>query len=118
MGRRDAGSAVPIVVGLVAVAVALAVAIATLAGAAVREARAQAVADVVALQAAQAQRQSGQGCARAARVTSANGAAVVSCHAAGVGDVTVAIQVGSGLFAARASARAGPAFADRQSDAW
>ncbi len=101
----------PLVVGLVAVGVALALAVAGLAGEAARDARAQSIADVIALKGAFAERREGSGCAVAGEAAAANGAHLIGCSADADGDVTVTVELDAGLLGVRAVSRAGPAFA-------
>lgn len=119
--RRDDGSAVPVMVAVLAVICAIGVVVTAWGGGMVRATQARGAADLSALAAAEVDRQQRalgadaqralvRGCEAAAAVASANGAALVSCHRAAGYSVLVEVMVSSprGLPAALATSRAGP----------
>lgn len=96
-------------VGVLAVSATLAVGVAAASAATVRSAHAAGAADAAALAAADTARGAlaGVPCEAAAQVAGAVGARLVACDLGGL-VATVRVEVGSGVFAAHARARAGP----------
>jgi hypothetical protein len=94
-GRRDAGQAVPLVLGVIVLAVVVLLALVPLAEAAATRAQARTAADAAALAGA------AEGEVAAREVAAANGATLVDWRAAGA-DVWVAVVVGDARAVAKA----------------
>lgn len=101
---------VALAVGALVVTATLALGCAAVAAAAVHSAHVSGVADAAALAAADAAIgvATGVPCERAAEVVGAAGAELIVCELHGL-TATIRVRLGSGLFAADARARAGPA---------
>lgn len=110
----DEGSGSVLTLAVAATLVVLAVALGLLSQATVVRAKAQAVADLSAIAAAQAAQRAvfvGTGaepCDRAAEVAKRNGGAITACDEGTAAVVAVTVEVHAGVGAVRAAARAGP----------
>lgn len=119
--RNDDGSAVPVMVAVLAVICVIGVVVTAWGGGMVRATQARGAADLSALAAAEVDREQRalgadpqwalvRGCEAAADVAAANGAALASCHRAAGFSVVVEVMVTGppGMPAAAAISRAGP----------
>lgn len=104
----DDGAVTVVLAAVVAVALVLAAVLGAVASAHTGRLRAQTVADLAALAAAEEVRRGGDACATARQVAARNGARVVACSAEGSGVVRVDAVVRTGAGDAVATAWAGP----------